>query len=195
MQRDIARVALSLLFAVAALDAEAEDTPPTESERASQSRKLSQDYAAELKSKLMDAIQAGGPETAIAVCRVEAPAIAKEKATSSDWSIGRTALKLRNPTNSPDAWERSVLLKFQEQISDGADAESLEHFETTMKNGERVFRYMRAIPTQAPCLTCHSSNLNRSVKAKIDELYPEDRATGFSLGELRGAFTIVQPLP
>ena len=195
MQRDIARVALSLLLAVAALDADAEDTPPTEYERASQSRKLSQDYAAKLKSKLMGAIQAGGPETAIAVCRVEAPAIAKEKATSSGWSIGRTALKVRNPSNSPDAWERSVLLKFQEQISDGADAESLEHFETTTRKGERVFRYMRAIPTQAPCLSCHGSNLNRAVKAKIDELYPEDRATGFSLGELRGAFTIVQPLP
>jgi hypothetical protein len=195
MQRDIARVALSLLFAVAALEAEAEDTPPTESERASQSRELSQDYAAKLKSKLMGAIQAGGPETAIAVCKVEAPAIAKEEAAHSGWSIGRTALKLRNPINSPDAWEKSVLLKFQEQISDGADAETLEYFETTTKNGEHVFRYMRAIPTQAPCLTCHGSNLNRSVKAEIDKIYPEDRATGFSLGELRGAFTIVQPLP
>ncbi len=185
MKSDIARVAFSLFFAVTALEAEAEDTQPTESERASQSRNLSQEYAAKLKSALMGAIQAGGPETAIAVCKVEAPAIAKETAASSGWSLGRTALKLRNPANSPDAWERSVLLKFQEQISEGADVKMLEHYETTTKNGERVFRYMKAIPTQGPCLTCHGSNLNRTVKAKIDELYPEDRATGFSLDFLR----------
>jgi hypothetical protein len=195
MRSGIPQVAFSLLLTVAALEAGAEGTPPTETERASQSRKLSQEYAARLKSTLMGAIQAGGPEAAIAVCKVKAPAIAKEKAASTGWSIGRTALKLRNPANSPDAWERSVLLRFQDQISDGTEAKNLEHYETTTKNSERVFRYMRAIPTQAPCLTCHGSNLSQNVKAKIEELYPEDRATGFSHGELRGAFTIVQPLP
>ncbi len=195
MRGSLACIAFSLLFAVAALEAEAEDTPQTESERALQSRNLSQDYAAKLKGTLMGAIQAGGPEAAIAVCKVKAPAIGKEKAASTGWSIGRTALKLRNPANSPDAWERSVLLRFQDQISDGTEVKNLEHYETTTKNGERVFRYMRAIPTQAPCLICHGSNLSQNVKAKIEELYPEDRATGFSQGELRGAFTIVQPLP
>ena len=195
MRGRLACIAFSLLFAVAALEAEAEDTQQTESERALQSRNLSQDYAAKLKGTLMGAIQAGGPEAAIAVCKVKAPAIAKEKAASTGWSIGRTALKLRNPANSPDAWERYVLLRFQDQISDGTEVKNLEHYETTTKNGERVFRYMRAIPTQAPCLICHGSNLSQNVKAKIEELYPEDRATGFSHGELRGAFTIVQPLP
>lgn len=195
MRGGLACIAFSLLFAVAALEAEAEDIPQTESERALQSRNLSQDYAAKLKGTLMGAIQAGGPEAAIAVCKVKAPAIAKEKAASTGWSIGRTALKLRNPANSPDAWERYVLLRFQDQISDGTEVKNLEHYETTTKNGERVFRYMRAIPTQAPCLICHGSNLSQNVKAKIEELYPEDRATGFSQGELRGAFTIVQPLP
>lgn len=195
MRGGLACIAFSLLFAVAALEAEAEDILQTESERALQSRNLSQDYAAKLKGTLMGAIQAGGPEAAIAVCKVKAPAIAKEKAASTGWSIGRTALKLRNPANSPDAWERYVLLRFQDQISDGTEVKNLEHYETTTKNGERVFRYMRAIPTQAPCLICHGSNLSQNVKAKIEELYPEDRATGFSQGELRGAFTIVQPLP
>ncbi|RMG95091.1 MAG: DUF3365 domain-containing protein, partial [Candidatus Dadabacteria bacterium] len=30
--------------------------------------------------------------------------------------------------------------------------------------------------------------------AKIRELYPEDRATGFRAGELRGAFTLSKPV-
>jgi hypothetical protein len=29
----------------------------------------------------------------------------------------------------------------------------------------------------------------------IRDLYPEDQATGFSPGDIRGAFTILKPLP
>ncbi|WP_069438190.1 Tll0287-like domain-containing protein [Methyloceanibacter methanicus] len=188
-------VALMLLFAVPALEAAAENAEPTEAERADQSRHLSKTYGEKLKSALVRAIKAGGPETAIAVCNVSAPAIAKRDTASSGWSLSRTALKLRNPKNAPDAWERSVLLKFQDQIDQGADIATLEHYETTTKDGERVFRYMKAIPTQGPCLTCHGSNVSPSVKAKIAEFYPEDQATGFALGDLRGAFTITQPVP
>ena len=181
--------------AAAAATAAAQDTEPTDAERAAQSRALAKDYAKRLQSALIRAIEAGGPETAIALCHTAAPAIAKKKSGASGWSLGRTALKLRNPKNAPDAWERDVLLKFQDQIEQGADIAALEHYETTTKDGKDVFRYMKAIPTKGPCLTCHGPNVSASVKEKIAELYPEDQATGFSLGELRGAFTIEQPLP
>jgi len=182
-------------LAAATLGAAADTKPPTDADRANQSRALSKDYGKRLKGTLLEAIEAGGPEAAIAVCNTAAPAIAKVATSSSGWSLGRTALKVRNPENAPDAWERDILLKFQDQAAQGADMAALEHYETTTKDGKRVFRYMKAIPTGAPCLTCHGSNLSPSVKAKIDELYPEDQATGFAVGDLRGAFTIVQPLP
>lgn len=189
-----------LLFSIfcisaATLGSAAENAEPTEAERATQSRDLSKDYAKRLQSALIRAIEAGGPETAIALCHTAAPAIAKKKSTSSGWSLGRTALRLRNPKNAPDQWEHDVLLKFQDQLEQGADIATLEHYETTTKDGKIVFRYMKAIPTQAPCLACHGQNVSASVKKKIAELYPEDQATGFSIGDLRGAFTIEQPLP
>jgi len=180
------------LFLAAASTAAAE---PTEAERADQSRHLSKTYGEKLKDALVRAMKAGGPETAIALCNVAAPELAEQGSASSGWSLGRTALELRNPANAPDAWERSVLLEFQDKINQGADAKTLEHYETTTEDGERMFRYMKAIPTQGPCLTCHGSNVSPSVKAKIAEFYPEDEATGFALGELRGAFTITQPVP
>lgn len=185
------------IFCVAAatLGAAAKNAEPTEAERAAQSRDLSNDYAKQLQNTLIRAIEAGGPETAIALCHTAAPAIAKKKSTISGWSLGRTALRLRNPTNAPDAWERDVLLKFLDQLEQGADIATLEHYETTTKDGKSVFRYMKAIPTQGPCLACHGPNVSASVKKKITELYPEDQATGFSLGDLRGAFTIEQSLP
>ena len=54
---------------------------------------------------------------------------------------------------------------------------------------------MKAIGTaEKPCLTCHGSNIKPELAAKINSLYPEDKATGYKAGELRGAFTIMQPL-
>ena len=177
-----------------AMGAGAGDAEPTAAERAVASRDLSKSFAQQLKGELVGAIEAGGPESAIAVCQAAAPAIAEEKAGEKGWSVGRTALRLRNPANAPDAWERTILLQFQDKIEQGADVSELEHYETTTQDGKRVFRYMKAIPTQKPCLTCHGSNMSESLRKRIAEYYPEDQATGFSLGELRGAFTIVQPL-
>ncbi|MEM7400293.1 MAG: DUF3365 domain-containing protein [Pseudomonadota bacterium] len=186
---------LSLFLAASTPAAAADGADQTEAERADQSRHLAKTYGKGLKSALVRAMKAGGPETAIAVCNVAAPEIAKRNTDSSGWSLGRTALKLRNPANAPDDWERSVLLQFEDKIAQGADVAALEHYETTTKDGKPLFRYMKAIPTQGPCLTCHGSNVSPSAKAKISELYPKDQATGFALGELRGAFTITQPVP
>ena len=194
VSRHVLWAASVIILAGATMGAGAEDAVPTAAERAAESRKLSKSFAEQLKGELVGAMEAGGPESAIAVCHAAAPAIAEEKADEKGWSVGRTALRLRNPANAPDAWERTILLEFQDKIKQGADVRELEHYETTTQDGERVFRYMKAIPTQKPCLTCHGSNVSDSLRKTIAEFYPDDQATGFSLGELRGAFTIVQPL-
>ena len=55
-------------------------------------------------------------------------------------------------------------------------------------------RDRKAIPTAAMCLTCHGSDLASDVEGKLDELYPKDAARGFSVGDLRGAFTLNKAL-
>jgi len=189
-------VPLTLLISLAGTfsGAGAGNAEPTEAERAADSRQLILSFAKRLKAELVGAIKSGGPESAIPVCHTAAPAITKQKAAVKGWSLGRTALKLRNPTNAPDPWERSVLVKFQEKLGQGSDVSALEHYETTTQNGKRVFRYMKAIPTQKPCLTCHGPNVSESLRKRIKQFYPDDQAVGFSLGDLRGAFTIIQPL-
>ena len=62
------------------------------------------------------------------------------------------------------------------------------------EGGKSLFRYMKAIPAGELCLTCHGKELAPDLAAKLRELYPDDQATGFSLGEIRGAFTITQPM-
>lgn len=152
-----------------------------------------------LKSKLKAAIKAGGPKSAIGVCKSIAPALAEQTGAARGLKIRRTALRVRNPANGPDAWERNVLQQFAAKIAAGADPRKLEHAETvTDATGASVFRYMKAIPMAVqPCLTCHG-NPEPTLKAAITRLYPQDQATGFKPGELRGAFSVtarVRPPP
>ncbi len=53
---------------------------------------------------------------------------------------------------------------------------------------------MKAIPTGGVCLSCHGQRISQPVEAKLERLYPNDRARGYELGDIRGAFTITQPL-
>jgi cytochrome c553 len=63
------------------------------------------------------------------------------------------------------------------------------------ENGVATFRYMKAIPMAAqPCAACHGTDVKPDVLAEIEKLYPQDEATGFKPGELRGAFSIKQSL-
>lgn len=48
----------------------------------------------------------GGPAQAVEACQSLAPSIAAQH-SQAPWTVGRTALKLRNPDNAPDAWEAS----------------------------------------------------------------------------------------
>ena len=62
-------------------------------------------------------------------------------------------------------------------------------------DGQRTFRYMKAIGTQPVCTVCHGTSIAPEVTARLDALYPEDRARGFAVGDIRGAFSITQPVP
>jgi hypothetical protein len=187
--------ALLLVLAAVAPPAHAEDARPTDDARLAAARAAVKGLGDTLKEQLVAAIKAGGPVSAIGVCRTIAPAISEEKSRIFGLAVGRTALKVRNPANAPDSFERKVLEQFVRKIETGADPASLEHVETVTEGGETLFRYMKAIPTASePCLACHGSNLQPELKAEILRLYPSDQATGFSAGTLRGAFTVTQKL-
>jgi len=151
-------------------------------------------FAGSLQAELKAAMQESGPVGAIEVCSEEAPAIAARHAEERGWEVGRTSLKYRNPDNAPDEWEAAVLRSFEERKAAGEDPARIDRAEFVERNGERVFRYMKAIPTAELCVNCHGGDeVTAEVEAKLAELYPEDRARGFAVGDIRGAFSIVQP--
>ena len=159
------------------------------------SREAIKSFAGALQKQLKSAMADGGPTAAIEVCNVAAPEIAQSASAARGWSVGRTSLKLRNPDNAPDAWELAVLHDFEARKAAGEAPGTLDHAEIVAGDGQRTFRYMKAIGTQPVCIVCHGTSIAPEVTARLDALYPDDRARGFEVGDIRGAFSITQPVP
>lgn len=153
-------------------------------------------YGGSLKSELQTAMQSGGPINALTVCNTKAPEIAKSVSEGQHLQISRVSLRNRNPTTGvPNEWQAQVLNDFEARKVKGEAIESLVYSETVKQGDKQEFRFMKAIPTEAMCLTCHGTEISPAVMTRINELYPQDKATGFKEGDLRGAFVVVKNLP
>jgi hypothetical protein len=86
------------------------------------------------------------------------------------------------------------LLNFEAQKAGGKDVSKLGWSEMVTTENGREFRFMKAIPTGGVCLSCHGATLSPDVVQKLAELYPGDKATGFSEGDIRGAFVVTRRL-
>lgn len=155
-----------------------------------QARTLVKAFSGDLKTVLKTSMTSAGPTKAIQACNVQAKPIAEKVSSLSDWQVARTSLKVRNPNNKADEWETKVLEKFESRKAAGEAIETMEYAETVKTDNELIYRYMKPIPTQGLCLTCHGETLSDDVREKITLLYPDDTATGFNLGDIRGAFTL-----
>ncbi len=185
-------IALILLCCSVPLSLVAAEDPEA---RVEQSRAVIKEFSMALKADLKKSLQKGGPVQAISVCNTVAPAIAKHQSTKHGWDVGRVSLKPRNPDNAPDDWEKSVLEKFEARKKAGESPAKMEYFEVVENGGKKEFRYMKAIPVKKkPCLACHGTDIKPDIATSLDKLYPEDKARGYKEGDIRGAFSITQPM-
>ncbi len=185
-------LALAMTAALPALPALAAD----EAQLLDEARKVATSIPPKLLEVLDDEIRKGGPENAIGVCREKAPQMAKAASEKTGWAIRRVSLKHRNPKAVPDAWEKAALEEFDRRAAAGEKPTGLEKGELLTVGGQQVYRYMKALPTQDLCLQCHGTpeRVSPAVQARLHELYPDDKAVGYSAAEIRGAITIRKPL-
>ncbi len=142
---------------------------------------------APLKKELKQALMAGmqnGPLSAISVCKDQAPAIAASLSVDGV-EIGRTSHRLRNPANSAPDWVDPILKKYLGEESDRAPTV------VSLENNRQG--YIEPIVVAPLCLACHGKTLAPDVAAHINEAYPEDEATGFDEGDLRGVYWVEYP--
>jgi hypothetical protein len=147
--------------------------------------------ADELGQRLMAALgqqlQNTGPAAAITVCSEIAPAAASE-ISREGLEIRRTSVRFRNPENAPDDWELAWLERFEKNLADGELPAEVHELDEA--GGE--LRYLRPIIVGTGCLLCHGDRdqMDDELEAQLAERYPEDLATGYALGDLRGAFSV-----
>jgi len=158
---------------------------------AARARHATQALASSLVTRLQAAIHEGGAVSGLEACRLEAQPLTQQASDALGLTVGRTALRVRNPANAPDDWERQQLEKFTARLASGTAVNQLEVLEYVEDNGQAKWRYMRPIMTGGQCLTCHGEQIAPNIAATIAENYPSDRAIGFKLGEMRGAFTVI----
>jgi hypothetical protein len=147
-----------------------------------------------IRGLLMQELKTGGLEGAVAVCSTKAQARTAEYRRTFKNDIRRVSLRRRNPANEPDAYERRVLESFDRLPAEGRPA--AEHWELVREDGREALRYLKPVVANAMCLTCHGekARIPPAVQALLVKEYPDDRATGVSVGDVRGAVSVRIPL-
>jgi len=97
----------------------------------------------------------------------------------SGTKLRRTALKYRNLKNKPDRADRMVMDEFVEKKS----------FKPMVIEVGNQYRVYKPLKVKQSCLLCHGArnDISTELVKMIDRTYPKDMATGFQLGEFRGA--------
>ena len=135
-----------------------------------------------LKENLLSSIQSDGAHGAVDTCSTVAPQVATQVSEQYHLRIGRTSFKLRNPKNEAPNWMESVIRDRLDQPAYFQDS-----------SGTLAVSY--PIHVAPPCMLCHGDEqtISDDVRAKIQAHYPEDNATGFAVGDLRGWFWVEVP--
>jgi len=185
---------LSIVLSAIMLAPAASIAQQTQEELLQESRQITQKFAAGLKGELKAAMNKGGPVNAIQVCNTKAIKMTETASKQNGVALSRTSLKLRNQNNAPEAWQKAVLQQFAERKSKGESPKKMEFSETIEVDGKKQFRYMKAMGIAKPCLHCHGENALPAVEAKLTKLYPDDKARGYNVGDIRGAIILTKEL-
>ena len=190
----VAAAALCASLPAAAGDLPAAVTP----ELAQAVRNIAGELVDQLGQKLRGTMSSEGPIAAVGVCKETAPAIAQRLSQQHAAQVGRVGTRARNPkTGVPNAWQRDALAEFDSRLAQGEKPAALEYWKVVdTGNGQRELRYAKAIVMQPLCVSCHGNadDIPAPLLEKIRAEYPQDQATGYRAGQLRGAVVVTKPM-
>lgn len=148
-----------------------------------EAQSLAKDLKMSLMKNLSEKISKDGPVEAVSFCHanVKPIALGAAKERLAKYEFGRTSHKVRNAMNAPKEWALQYLKEFQ---GTNKSENSRPYILHTLQDSKRV--YLEPLYVEAKCLLCHGENVDKKIKDKVQTLYPQDKATGFKLGEFRG---------
>lgn len=145
-------------------------------------KKAVKQLAGTLKKRLGAALRDGGPPAGIAACKLVAQDLTAAVSADTGVRVGRSSLRLRNPANTGPEWVQELLTEWGEgRVSAYQPGHATE---------DGTLRFWKPIPVDGVCLNCHArpDALLPEIREALETAYPEDRATGFQYGDLRGVF-------
>jgi hypothetical protein len=171
----------------------AEASAAVDSASVARARAAADALGGDLVAMLTGELQRGGPVSAIAVC-ADSAQVRTARHALDGISVRRVGTRVRNAANAPDSTERAVLDAFAAAIAAGRQLSDTA-FTGHDASGAPVVRYLRAIRLQEFCLACHgpADAIAPDVKQVIAARYPADQATGYAVGDLRGAISVTVP--
>ena len=115
--------------------------------------------------------------------------IANDFSLMTGHKLKQTSLKVRNPSNLPDEWEKKVLRLF----STPRYPKGKGFGEMIGTNGKEIYRYMKPIYVEKACLKCHTSKdkTRPEIRKFLERKYPYDQAFGYKEGDVRGGISII----
>ncbi len=155
-------------------------------------RATSMEFMKSLKGILINQIQTNGVVNAVSVCSDTAQVLTNNYGIKKGVYIKRVSLKNRNENNYPDDFEKKILNKFGLHKQNNELNDKTEHFEIVNEGEFTYLRYLKPILIQAECLNCHggANDMMPEVKELIAKTYPNDKAVGYNIGDLRGAVSL-----
>lgn len=167
-------------------------TVPTAKERAQAAAK---EFSGTLKTALSAELGRGGIEGAVGFCHDEAPKIAERVGAKHGVRLGRVPVpgRQRSPANTANDWQAAGLAEFQAKVAAGTPPAELVQVVDSGLPPAVALRMMRGIAVEPACLACHGKSLAPATREVLRRYYPADTATGFDVGDLRGALWVEVP--
>jgi hypothetical protein len=158
-----------------------------------QGRKAARYLNDTLRKKLVSSIEDNGPSAGVVVCLYQAQALSAEVERDLSVRVKRTSLKIRNPKNAPDDYEKDLLSRLADRHRKGKLPSEI--LEDRWEGGKRVYRYAKPLVVDSFCLTCHGKvgEIPPDVRRELEIRYPGDDATGYEMGDLRGIVSVTIP--
>jgi len=141
-----------------------------------------------LSSNLQQAMAEGGIENALKFCNIQAIPLTESVSSEYQVKLRRASHRPRNPANRADSLEMTIIKNYLKQIEESGELKPVVH---ERKHGVSFHAPIK-IPNQF-CLNCHGTpgkNIAEADLKVLKKLYPNDEATGFEVGELRGIWSI-----
>ena len=102
-------------------------------------------------------------------------------------SVKRISLKSRNSLNAPSASEENILKVFDLLNSSNVKLKPLVQEEA---NSYKFYKPL--VIKKGVCLKCHGNDntIDKDAKTFFAKKYPNDKATGYKMGDVRGAIVV-----